>query len=88
MYFVYLLECRDNSYYCGYTNDLAKRVETHNKGNGAKYTKRRRPVKLIYSEQFEDKSSALKRELKIKTLSRKMKEDLVFLTKTRVNKPS
>lgn len=78
MYFVYLLECCDGSYYCGYTTDLEKRVKIHNTGKGAKYTKRRRPVKLIYSEQFKDKSQALKREIKIKSFSRKEKQSLIF----------
>ena len=77
MHFVYLLECRDGSYYCGYTIDLDKRIKTHNEGKGSKYTMRRRPVKLIYSEEFEDKSSALKREIAIKSFSRKEKENLV-----------
>tara|TARA_Y100000310_G_scaffold343708_1_gene452636 strand:- start:4941 stop:5189 length:249 start_codon:yes stop_codon:yes gene_type:complete len=77
-YFVYLVECRDKTYYCGYSSDLEKRVKTHNEGKGAKYTKRRRPVKLVYSEDFETKSEAMKRELQIKSYSRKMKEDLVF----------
>jgi len=80
-FFVYLVECRDDSFYCGYTSDLEKRVKTHNEGKGAKYTKRRRPVKLVYSELFETKSEAMKRELKIKSYSRKMKEDLVFSKK-------
>jgi len=77
MFFVYLLECWDGSYYCGYTVDLEKRVKMHNEGKGSKYTKRRRPVKLIYSEEFDSKSDALKREIKIKSFSRKMKENLL-----------
>lgn len=77
-YFVYLLECRDGSFYCGYTSDLEKRVKAHNEGKGAKYTTRRRPVKLIYSEEFDSRSEAMKRELKIKSFSRKEKENLVF----------
>ncbi|MFH1391166.1 MAG: GIY-YIG nuclease family protein [Candidatus Diapherotrites archaeon] len=80
-YFVYLVECRDNSFYCGYTSDLEKRIKAHNEDKGAKYTKRRRPVRLVYSEEFETKSEAMKRELKIKSYSRKMKEDLVFSKK-------
>jgi predicted GIY-YIG superfamily endonuclease len=77
-YFVYFLKCRDNSFYCGYTNDLMKRVETHNKGKGAKYTMKRRPVKLIYSEKFSTKSEAMKREYALKQLSRREKEELIF----------
>ncbi|MBN2126868.1 MAG: GIY-YIG nuclease family protein [Candidatus Diapherotrites archaeon] len=80
-YFVYLLECRDKTFYCGYTNDLNKRITIHNQGKGAKYTKPRRPVKLIYFEKFENKNSALKRENEIKKLSRKEKELLVNFLK-------
>ncbi len=76
-YFVYLVECRDKSYYCGYTSDLKKRIETHNKGTGAKYTSKRRPVRLIYNEKFETRSDAMKREHQIKKFSRKEKEKLV-----------
>jgi len=76
-YFVYLLECRDGSFYCGYTTDVQKRVVNHNKGIGSKYTKRRRPVKLIYFEELPSMSEALKREYAIKQFSRKAKEDLV-----------
>ncbi len=84
MYFVYLLECRDGSYYCGQTNDLNKRVELHNKGVASKYTSRRRPVRLIYSEELLDRSSAMKREYAIKQLTRKQKEELVFLKKSKI----
>jgi putative endonuclease len=76
-YFTYLVECRDKSYYCGYTNDLKKRIETHNSGTGGKYTKRRLPVRLIYFEEFETRSEAMKRECEIKKFSRVKKEELV-----------
>jgi len=76
-HFVYFVKCRDQSFYCGYTNDLMKRVETHNKGKGAKYTQKRRPVVLVYFEEFEDKSSAMKREYALKQLSRKEKEEII-----------
>lgn len=76
-YFVYLLRCIDDTLYCGYTDDLEKRVKTHNRGKGAKYTRRRTPVKLVYSEEFKTKSEALKREHKIKKLSRKEKLALI-----------
>lgn len=76
-HYVYILECSDHSYYTGYTNDLKRRIDTHNKGKGAKYTQARRPVKLIYYEHFRDKSSALKREYAIKQLTRKTKEELI-----------
>jgi len=77
-YFVYFLECRDKSFYCGYTNDLKKRIETHNTGKGAKYTQKRRPVRLAYFEEFENKSDAMKREYALKQLSRREKEILIF----------
>jgi putative endonuclease len=74
MNFVYLLECRDKSFYCGYTINLSKRIELHNQRKGAKYTKSRLPVKFIYFEEFNSKSNALKREIEIKSLTRKEKE--------------
>ena len=64
--FVYLLRCSDNSLYCGWTTDLEKRIEAHNSGRGAKYTKSRRPVELVYYEECESKSAAMKREWFIK----------------------
>ena len=73
MWYVYLLECSDKTIYCGITNNLDKRVAAHNKGRGAKYTKGRRPVKLIKSFIVDDKSAALKLEIKIKKLSKKDK---------------
>ena len=77
-WFVYILECADGTLYTGSTNDLEKRVETHNSGNGAKYTKARLPVKLVYHEEFDDKRDAMKREWHIKhKLSRKQKMELV-----------
>jgi len=76
-YYVYLLECSDGTLYCGYTVDLLARTNTHNDGKGAKYTRSRRPVKLVYSEEYEDKSSALRREIAIKKLSREEKIKLI-----------
>ena len=70
MNYVYILKCADGSLYTGWTTDLEKRVIAHNSGNGAKYTKSRLPVELIYYEEFENKSDALKRECAIKKLSR------------------
>jgi putative endonuclease len=78
MFYVYFVKCRDNSFYCGYTSDLNKRVATHNSGAGAKYTKKRRPVTLIYSETFDNRKDAMKRECALKKLSRKQKEALIF----------
>lgn len=76
-HYVYLLLCKDNTLYCGYTNNLIKRINTHNSGKGARYTKCRLPVKLIYYESFSSKSSALKREIKIKKFSKKEKLKLI-----------
>ena len=72
----YLLHCADNTLYCGITNDLEKRIAAHNAGEGAKYTRGRTPVRVVYSETCADKSAALKRELKIKRFSRSAKEAL------------
>lgn len=77
IFYVYILKCSDNSLYCGYTNNLEKRVNNHNAKIGAKYTRGRTPVELVYYETFEDKSSALSREAKIKTLSRSNKIKLI-----------
>jgi len=76
-FFVYLLECSDGSYYCGIALDLEKRLKTHNSGKGAKYTRSRLPVRLVFSETLESKSIALKREAEIKRLSRKQKIALI-----------
>lgn len=76
----YLLQCSDHTLYCGITNDLAKRLAAHNSGEGAKYTRGRTPVKLLYSEPCADKSTALKRELGIKALSRAEKLALCGVT--------
>lgn len=77
MHYVYIVECSDNSFYTGYTTDVERRIEEHNAGRGAKYTRSRRPVRLIYSESFPTKSEALKRELAIKALSEQEKEELI-----------
>lgn len=73
MFYTYILECSDGTLYCGYTTNLEKRVAEHNKGKGAKYTKSRRPVKLVYFEEFPTKSLAMKRECSIKKLKREEK---------------
>lgn len=75
--YVYILECNDHTYYTGYTTNVEKRLMKHNKGRGAKYTKYRRPCKVVYFKECEDKSSALKLEYKIKQLSRKEKAELI-----------
>ncbi len=75
--YTYLLRCSDGTYYCGWTNNLDKRVAAHNSGKGAKYTKTRRPVELVYYETFETKQEAMSREYHIKRLTRAEKEELV-----------
>ena len=69
-WFCYLLECSDGTLYCGITNDLDKRLAAHNAGEGAKYTRGRTPVRLVYREDCVGKSEALKREMEIKGLPR------------------
>lgn len=75
--YVYILECGDGTYYTGWTTHLEKRIEDHNRGRGAKYTRGRGPVKLIYHEEYETKGEALRREYAIKQLSRSEKERLI-----------
>lgn len=76
MHYIYIVECRDGTYYTGYTNDIKKRIKAHNEGKGAKYTNSRRPVKLQYTESYQTKSEALKREYEIKQLTRLEKQKL------------
>jgi predicted GIY-YIG superfamily endonuclease len=75
--YCYILECADGTYYTGWSTDPQRRMDQHNKGKGARYTKTRRPVKLVYVEPQTDKVSALKRERAIKALTRKQKIILV-----------
>ncbi|MCK6582617.1 MAG: GIY-YIG nuclease family protein [Anaerolineales bacterium] len=74
--FCYILECSDGTLYTGWTNDPERRMAQHNKGLGARYTKTRRPVKMVYLEELPDKIAALKRERAIKALPRKKKMEL------------
>lgn len=77
-YYVYIVECVDKTYYTGLTKNLDSRIKKHNFSKlGAKYTRSRRPVKLIYSEKMRSKGKALKREFEIKKLTREGKEKLV-----------
>lgn len=76
-YWVYIVRCADETFYTGISNDVEKRLSVHNEGMGAKYTRGRRPVVLVYSEECEDKSAALSREIEIKKLSRKQKIALI-----------
>lgn len=75
--YTYMVRCRDGSLYTGWTNDLEKRIQAHNQGMGAKYTKTRRPVELVYYEEYESKIQAMKREYEIKQLPKKKKEEMV-----------
>lgn len=80
--YTYILRCADGTYYCGWTNNLDRRLKAHNEGKGAKYTRSRRPVALVYYEAFSTKEEAMRREYEIKQLPRKKKEELVFKQQT------
>ena len=75
-FFCYILECADGTYYTGWSKDPQRRLRQHNSGKGARYTRSRRPVRLVYVETCPDKRAALKRERAIKALSRPKKEKL------------
>lgn len=77
MNYVYILKCSDGSLYTGWTNNLKKRLRMHNTGKGAKYTRGRLPLELIYYEAYENKIFAMKREYEIKKISRRKKLDLI-----------
>lgn len=77
MYYVYMVKCRDGTLYTGTAADVEKRIAVHNSGKGAKYTRSRLPVTLVYQETVADKSAALKREIAIKRLSRPEKLQLI-----------
>lgn len=77
MWYLYILRCGDGSLYTGITTDVARRLETHRQGKGAKYTRGRGPLTLVYRETCADHSQALKRELAVKALTREEKERLI-----------
>lgn len=77
MNYTYIVKCADGTFYTGWTNCIEKRLEAHNNGKGAKYTKPRTPVELVYLEAFMTKRQAMSREAKIKKLTRKKKEALI-----------
>ena len=77
MNYTYIVKCADGTFYTGWTTDVERRVKCHNDGKGAKYTRPRRPVELVYYEVFETKEEAMRREAAIKKLSRERKELLV-----------
>jgi putative endonuclease len=93
-FFVYVLKCSDDTFYTGYTTNLKNRLKVHNgegdtksaKTTGAKYTRGRRPVILYYSEEINNKSSAMKREYEIKQFTRKQKEELIAFKKNNMAK--
>lgn len=76
-HYVYILRCADGTFYTGWTTDPERRTKVHNSGKGAKYTRARRPVELIYYEEFDDKIAAQRREWAIKQLTRAEKEELI-----------
>ena len=77
MNYTYILECKDGTYYTGWTNNLEKRLKDHNAGKGAKYTKARLPVSLVYHEEFQTKEEAMSREYAIKHMTRTEKSELI-----------
>lgn len=79
MNYTYIVRCSDGSLYTGWTNDLKKRMQDHNEGRGAKYTRGRGPVTLVHVEEFSTKEEAMSREYKIKRLSKREKEMLLHL---------
>lgn len=84
MNFTYILECKDGTYYTGWTNNLEKRLKDHNDGKGAKYTKPRLPVSLVYYEEFQTKEEAMRREYAIKHMTRSEKGKLISEYRKRI----
>jgi putative endonuclease len=77
MYYCYLARCNDGSLYCGYCKDINEREDTHNEGAGAKYTRARLPINIVYFEVFQTRSAAMKREAEIKKWKKEKKEELI-----------
>ena len=77
MWHIYIIQCKDNKLYTGITNDLDRRLEEHNTGHGGRFTRARKPVRLVYSEKAANRSKALKRESEIKKLERTEKLTLI-----------
>lgn len=80
---VYMLLCEDGSYYTGWTNDVQRRFEAHRSGRGARYTRAHRPVRIAYTEAFEDQRMAMKREAALKKLSHAQKQKLALQNETK-----
>ncbi|MCL2010571.1 MAG: GIY-YIG nuclease family protein [Synergistaceae bacterium] len=76
-YFTYIVRCSDGTFYTGWTDDLEKRLDTHNKGMGSRYTRARLPVELAHKEEFASKSEAMRRERAIKKMTRAAKSGLI-----------
>ena len=74
---IYVVRCSDGTLYCGISNNITKRIDAHNNGKGAKYTKSRLPVSLVYSEEIGTMSAAMRRERQIKKMTRRQKNDLI-----------
>jgi putative endonuclease len=87
-HYAYVLRCSDGTFYTGYTTDVQRRVEEHDAGDGAKYTRGRTPVELVHVESFDSQSAAMRREYEIKQLSRGQKEALVEGSETGGTAPS
>lgn len=85
-YYVYLLKCADGTFYTGITNKLQKRIDSHQQGKGAKYTRGRTPVQLVYWEEASDKSAALKREYELRKKTHQYKSELSKEVNTQHNK--
>lgn len=83
--YTYIVQCSDGTLYTGWTNDINKRIKVHNQGKGAKYTKSRLPVKLVYSEEYDTRREAMQREYAIKQLNRKEKLALVTNLNKRIH---
>ena len=77
MNYTYIVRCKDGTYYTGWTNHLEQRVKTHNEGKGAKYTRYRTPVELVYFEEYDTKEEAMRREAAIKQMTRAQKQKLI-----------
>jgi len=77
MWYIYIVKCQDDSFYVGTSSDLTRRFQEHKDGRGGKYTSHHKPSKIIYSESFDKKEEAFKREKQLKGWSRKKKENLV-----------
>lgn len=75
--YTYIVRCKDDTLYCGWTNNLEKRIASHNAGTGAKYTRNRHPVELVYYETFDTKEEAMSREYAIKQMTRNEKLKLI-----------